>query len=72
MITAILVLAILTAVLWLAFKCTGLFLSILVWICFKLPVAVILWGIGLALCGTLILIPIGVPFFRMGCRVLFT
>lgn len=71
MITAILVLAILTVVLWLAFKCTGLFLPILIWTCFKLSVAVILWGIGLALCCTLILIPIGVPFLRMGSRVLF-
>jgi len=71
MITAILILAILTAVLWLAFKCTGLCLSILLWLFIKLPIAMFLWSLGLVFCCTLLLIPIGTAMFRMGGNILF-
>ena len=68
----ILVLVILSVFFGGAYLITGALLKAVVWLCVLVPIALVLWGIGLACCCTLILIPVGLKLFTAGCRVLLT
>ena len=70
MIELILVFGILSLFFGGAYLITGALFKALIWLFVLVPVALFLWGIGLACCCTLILIPIGVKLFATGCRVL--
>lgn len=56
--------------LFIGFTLTGAFLSALIWLCVKVPLAIICWAIGLALCCTIILIPIGVSMVKCGIKIM--
>lgn len=70
MIELILVLGILSLFFGGAYLITGALLKAVIWLFVLVPVALLLWGIGLVCCCTLILIPVGVKLFFAGCRVL--
>ena len=70
MIELILVLGILSLFFGGAYLITGALLKAIVWLFVLVPIALFLWGIRLACCCTLILIPVGVKLFFAGCRVL--
>ena len=53
-----------------AYIITGAVLKAVIWLCVLVPVTLFLWGIALACCCTLILIPIGIKLFMTGCRIL--
>lgn len=53
-----------------AYFITGAIFKALVWLFVMVPVALLLWAVGLACCCTLILIPVGIRLFWTGCRVL--
>jgi len=57
---------------FLAYKVTGALLKGLVWLVFLVPIALVLWSLGLACCCTLLLIPVGIKLFMAGCRVLIS
>lgn len=52
------------------YKVTGALFKALVWLCILLPIALVLWGIAILCCCTLVLIPIGVKLFGVGLKVL--
>ena len=52
--------------LWIGFKVTGVFLTAIIWLCIKIPLALMMWMIGLICCCTLILIPVGIGLFKAG------
>lgn len=66
----ILILAILTFLLWLGFKITGALLSACIWLFILLPLSLAVMLLGLVLCCTIILIPVGIGLLKMGCRML--
>lgn len=70
MIVFILVFGILSLFFGCAYMITGALFKALIWLCILVPVALLLWSIGLVCCCTLILIPVGVRLFVAGCRVL--
>ncbi len=70
MIELILVLGILSLFFGGAYMITGALLKAIIWLCVLVPIALLLWGIGLVCCCTLILIPVGIKLFAAGCRVL--
>ena len=70
MLELILVLGILSLFFGGAYMITGALLKAIIWLCVLVPIALLLWGIGLVCCCTLILIPVGIKLFAAGCRVL--
>lgn len=66
----IIILALLTFLFWLGYKITGVFLKAFIWLVILVPLTLILWGVALVCCCTLILIPIGVKLFIAGLKVL--
>lgn len=65
------ILAVVAVLFWLGFRLTGAFLSALFWLFIKLPLAVVVFCVGIAFCATLILIPVGVKFFPLALKILF-
>lgn len=53
------------------FFVTGAFLSMLIWVVFKLPIALVLMALGFAFCCTILLIPLGIACFKGAMSVLF-
>ena len=70
MIEFILVMGILSLFFWGAYQITGALFKALIWLFVLVPIALLLWGLGLACCCTLILIPVGLQLFKVGVRVL--
>lgn len=66
----ILILALLTFLLGLAFKLTGAVLKAVLWVFIFLPIALVLWALAVVCCCTLILIPVGVFLFKAGMELL--
>lgn len=62
-------LGILTFVLWIGFKLTGALLSACLWLFLSVPLGFGFLGIGLVLCCTIILIPIGKWFLKTGLKL---
>ena len=65
-----LILALLTFLLGLAFKLTGAVLKAVLWVFIFLPIALVLWALAVVCCCTLILIPVGVFLFKAGMKLL--
>ena len=63
-------LALLTFLFWLGFHITGALLSAAIWLFIKLPIAIFLGCIGLALCITILLIPLGIKCFKFAFSVI--
>ena len=70
MIEIIIGLAVLTFLFWLGFHVTGALLSAVIWLFIKLPIAILLGCVGLTLCITILLIPLGVKCFKFAFSVL--
>ena len=66
----ILILALLTFLLGLAFKLTGAVLKAVLWVFIFLPIALVLRALAVVCCCTLILIPVGVFLFKAGMKLL--
>lgn len=64
------VLAVLALLFWIAFHITGMLLAAVIWLFIKLPVAIILGSLGLVLCVTILLIPLGMKCFKFAWRML--
>lgn len=56
--------------LWLAFTLTGGILMAACWLFIKLPLSLICFVLAVVFCLTLILIPLGIVFFKIGFRLL--
>lgn len=67
----IIALAILTGLFWLGYHVTGALLSAAIWLFIKLPLAIIVFCLGIVCCVTLLLIPIGLKCFSLAGRILF-
>ena len=52
--------------LWIGFKLTGAILTACVWLMIGLPVSMVLLALGLVLCCTIILIPLGIACVKAG------
>lgn len=70
MLEFMLTVGILSILFWVGYKITGVMFKACVWLFVLLPVAIVLWGLGLVCCCTLILIPIGIKLFGAGWRVI--
>ena len=70
MLEIIIGLALLTFLFWLGFHITGAMLSAAIWLFIKLPIAVLLGCLGLVLCITILLIPLGIKCFKFAFSVL--
>ncbi len=70
MLTFMICLAILAVLFWLGFAITGALLKACLWLFILLPIGLVLCVLGLALCCTLILIPIGAKLFMAGLHVI--
>ena len=70
MLTLLAALALLTALLWVGFKITGALLMACLWLFVLLPVALLLFVLGLVCCCTILLIPLGVWLLKTGVSVL--
>lgn len=71
MLEIIIGLAILTFMFWLSFHITGALLSAAIWLFIKLPLFVLIGSLGLILCVTIILIPVGIKCFKLAWNILF-
>lgn len=69
-IAIIICLAVLCGMYWIGFHVTGALLKVAIWLFFKLPIALILSGLGLGLCLSIIMIPVGKGCFRLAGDVL--
>lgn len=67
----IITLAVLTFMFWIGYHVTGALLSAAIWLFIKLPIAILLFGLGMALCITILLIPIGGKCMSFAGRNLF-
>lgn len=64
-------LAMLSFLFWVGFKVTGALLTAFIWLFIKLPIAIVIFCLGLACCATLLLIPVGIKLFKVAGNVLF-
>ena len=63
-------LALLTFLFWLGFHITGALLSTSIWLFIKLPIAVLVGCLGLVLCITILLIPLGIKCFKFAFNMI--
>ena len=70
MITLIISLFIISILFGVAIRITGALAKALMWMCIFLPIGLVLWGLGIACCCTLILLPVGIMLFKAGARVI--
>ncbi len=66
----ILGLFILTVFFGIAFMITGALLSAAIWLFIKLPLGLMIAALGLALCCTILLIPVGISLIGVGGRLI--
>ena len=71
MIELIIGLALLTFMFWIGFHITGALLSATIWLFIKLPLALLLGCLGLVLCVTILLIPLGIKCLKVALDILF-
>lgn len=71
MITFMICLLLLSLLFGLAWKLTGALLKACLWLFSLLPVGLVLWGIGIVCCCTILLIPLGIGIFKFGTQVMF-
>ena len=53
-----------------AYKITGAILKACVWLLILLPIGLILSGVGVIFCCTIILIPVGIGIIKAGIRMI--
>lgn len=70
MIELLIALVVLTILFWIGYHVTGALLAVAIWLLIKLPIALCLGCIGLALCVTILLIPLGIKCFKFAFSVL--
>jgi len=70
MLELIISLALLTFLFWIGFHITGALLSVAIWLFIKLPLALLIGCLGLALCVTILLIPLGIKCFKLTYQIL--
>lgn len=63
-------LGLLSVALWIGYKITGTLFTVCFWLFIKLPCALIVSVLGLLMCVTIILIPVGKSCFGMALRIL--
>lgn len=63
------ILFVLSLLLVISFKITGALFAILLWVVIKLPLAILMWVVGIVCCCTILLIPLGVGCFKSGLRL---
>ena len=66
----ILCLAILTLLLWIGSHITGALLAAVIWLCIKLPCAIIVCRFGIVCCVLILLFHIGLRCFRYAWNIL--
>ena len=66
----ILIVGILSVLFFVGYIVTGALFKALIWLFLLLPIAIFIWMIAVACCCTLILIPIGLKLFKVGCNIL--
>ena len=71
MIELIIGLALLTFMFWIGFHITGALLSAVIWLFIKLPLALLIGCLGLVLCITILLIPLGIKCFKFALNIIF-
>lgn len=54
----------------LAFYLTGAIAAAMLWLCVKLPLGILLAVLGVVLCCTLLLIPLGIPLVKAGIKLI--
>ena len=69
-IACILGLLLLTILFGIAYKITGAILKACVWLLILLPIGLILSGVGVIFCCTIILIPVGIGIIKAGIRMI--
>ena len=67
----LIILAVLTFLYGVGFFVTGALLSAAFWIFVRLPLAIFFFCLGLSLCATLLLIPLGLKCFGLAGDILF-
>lgn len=67
----IIVLALMALLFRIGFYVTGALLAAVIWLCIKLPLAMIVACMGLMFCMTIILIPLGSKLFGLAGSLLF-
>ena len=60
----------LTILFGIAYKITGAILKACVWLLILLPIGLILSGVGVIFCCTIILIPVGIGIIKAGIRMI--
>lgn len=70
MLGLIILLGLLTIILWVGYKITGALFFACVWLFIKVPCALLLGVVGLLLCVTFLLIPIGGWFLKTAEKLL--
>ncbi|MBR2402819.1 MAG: hypothetical protein IKB01_08660 [Lachnospiraceae bacterium] len=55
---------------WIGFHITGALLSAAIWLFIRLPLALIIGCLGLVLCITIVLIPLGIKCFKLAFKIL--
>lgn len=66
----ILFLVLLMVILWIGFKLTGVLLTACIWLLIKVPLGIFLGTLGLGLCLTILLIPLGWKCIKGGLRLI--
>ncbi len=61
----------LCAFFWLCYRCTALVLKLMYVLCIDIPLAVVLFVVGILLCCTILLIPVGKAVLALAGRVAF-
>lgn len=64
------ILLLLTILFGIAYKITGAILKACVWLLILLPIGLILSGVGVIFCCTIILIPVGIGIIKAGIRMI--
>ena len=68
--TFFITLLILCALFWIGFKITGALIKALIWLCIMLPIGLCIMLLGLFLCCTIILIPLGTRLLKAGASLI--
>ena len=66
----LIVFAVLGLLLWIGFTITGGLLLTGFWLFIKIPLAILLFFLGMILCLTIILLPLGILCFKAGLNLL--
>jgi len=65
------ILFVLCVLFWIGFKLTGALLAASLWLFIKVPLSLLCFFLGAALCCTILLIPLGIRCFKLGFFLLF-